>query len=343
MGFAETSFTALRRLTVNSVFYSHGSRGGAPRLVDIAPVTSAQDIEHAFAGCSHCIQLTAGLLSGFVSSIRLGAVTIYECGVDRGIELRFAQEPNTATIGFLLDGDSVVERGHPWNNDEVCVSPHSDIDLCAHGPSHIIWVRIDLEHAREPERASLAPLTLEMFADAALFADVRALIDRLVKGPRMSDAMFPRARLLYARSELARCLVGALQNVATLPKPEQRREQRSLSLVRNVEAFMWDNVEEPLTLERICKEMHCGVRALIYAFKDIYGVGPMTYWKVRRLNAAHRKLRASGGNTAILEVAADYGFWHMGHFSSDHKHMFGMTPSEAIEGRSSEQTLQYTS
>jgi len=328
---------------VNSVFYTHGSRGGTPRLVDIAPVASAQDIEQTFAGCSHCIQLTAGLLSGFVSSIRLGAVTIYEYGVDRGIELRFTEQPNSVAVGFLLEGDSVVERGHPWSRDQICVSPRADIDLCAHGPSHIIWVRLNLEHARDAELASLAPLTSEIFADASVFADVRALIDRLIKGPRISDAMFPRARLLYARSEIARSLVAALQNVASTPRPEQRREQRSLSLVRNVEAFMWDNVEEPLTLERICKEMHCGVRALIYAFKDIYGVGPMTYWKVRRLNAAHRKLRASGGNTAILEIAADYGFWHMGHFSSDHKHMFGMTPSEAIEGGGSEQALQFTS
>jgi len=330
---------------VNSVFFSQGSRSGAQRLVDIAPVSSAHDLEHAFAGCSHCIQLTAGLLSGFVSSIRLGAVTIYEYAVDRGIELRFNGEPGTISVGFLIEGDRVVERGHPWPKNQVCVSPQSDIDLCALGPSHVVFVRLSAENARDAERASLPSLSTEIFADPTIFADVRLLIDRLIKGPRVSDAMFSRSRLLYARSELARSLLAALQTVAALPKFEQRREQRSLALVRNVEAFMWDNVEEPLTLERICKEMHCGVRALIYAFKDVYGVGPMTYWKVRRLNAAHRKLRTSGGNTAILEIAADFGFWHMGHFSSDHKHMFGMTPSQAIEGGggASEQTLQMTS
>ncbi len=313
------------------------------RLVDIAPVTSTQDVEHAFPGCTHCIQLTAGLLAGFVSSIHLGAVTIYEYGVDRGIELRFMEEPNAISTGFLIEGDSIVERGHRWRTNEVCISPRSDIDVCARGPSHVVWVRLNLEHVPETERASLEALTSEAFVDASTFAEVRALIDRLIKGPRISDAMFPRTRLLYARAEIARSLITALANVASIPRVEQRREQRSLSLVRNVEAFMWDNVEEPLTLERICREMHCGVRALIYAFKDVYGVGPMTYWKVCRLNAAHRKLRASAGNTAILEIAADYGFWHMGHFSSDHKQMFGMTPSEAIEGRASEQNLQFTS
>lgn len=330
---------------MNSVFFSHGSHSGASRQVDIAPVSSAQDLEHAFAGCSQCIQLTAGLLSGFVSSIRLGAVTIYEYAVDRGVEVRFAEDPDTISVGFLIEGDRVIERGHPWPKSLVCVSPNSDVDVCALGPSHIVWVRLSLENARDAERASLLPLVVELFADPSVFVEVRSLVDRLIKGPRVSDTMFPRARLLYARSELARSLLAALQNVATLPKFEQRREQRSVALVRNVEAFMWDNVEEPLTLERICKEMHCGVRALIYAFKDVYGVGPMTYWKVRRLNAAHRKLRTSGGNTAILEIAADFGFWHMGHFSSDHKHMFGMTPSQAIEGgpAASEQTFQMTS
>lgn len=312
--------------------------------MDIAPVAGAQDIENTFAGCSQCIQLTAGSLSGFVSSIRLGAITIYEYAVDRGIELRFSEETDTISVGFLIDGEHVVERGHVWSKNQVCVSPRSDVNVCALGPSHIVWVRLSLEGARDADRASLAPLPFETFVDASVFADVRSLIDRLIKGPRTSDTTFPRARLLYARSEIARSLLAALQNVAEMPKAEQRREQRSLALVRNVESFMWENVEEPLTLERICKEMHCGVRALIYAFKDVYGVGPMTYWKVRRLNAAHRKLRASGGSTAILEIAADFGFWHMGHFSSDHKHMFGMTPSQAIEGgNGAEQSLQLTS
>ncbi len=330
---------------MNSIFFSQESRTRAPRLVDIAPVSSAQDLEHAFAGCSQCIQLTAGLLSGFVSSIRLGSVTIYEYAVDRGIEIRFREEPDTISVGFIIEGDRVVERGHSWTKNQVCVSPSSDIDVCSLGASHVVWVRLSLEHARDTERAPLSPRAFEIFVESSIFAEVRSLVDRLINGPRVSDTAFPRARLLYARSEMARSLIAALQNVALMPKSEQRREQRSLALVRNVEAFMWDNVEEPLTLDRICKEMHCGVRALIYAFKDVYGVGPMTYWKVRRLNAAHRKLRSSGGNTAILEIAADFGFWHMGHFSSDHKHMFGMTPSQAIEGGplASEQTFQMTS
>lgn len=326
---------------MNSVSLTHGSHSGVT-AVEFDPVRSAQDIER-FDGCSQCIQLTAGLLSGFMSSVRLGPITISEFSADRGIELRFIEQPESISVAFLIEGERVVERGHPWKPSEVCVTPGSAIDVCALGPSHAIFIRLSLEQMPESERTSLMPITSEVFVDGSVFADVRASIDRITKGSR-AGSEGTRSRLLYARSEIAQALVSALQTVATMPKSEQRREQRSLSLVRSVQAFMWENVEEPLTLERICKEMHCGVRALIYAFKDVYGVGPMTYWKVCRLNAAHRKLRASHGETAILEIAADFGFWHMGHFSSDHKHMFGMTPSQAIEGGTgAEQAFEMTS
>ena len=168
-------------------------------------------------------------------------------------------------------------------------------------------------------------------ADGAQFEELRALLDRTIKQPRTSRDVSARVRPQDAAPQLADALVVALRRVADAARADRMRENRSLALVRGVETYMWENVEEPLTLERICDEMNCGVRALIYAFKNVYGVGPMTYWKSRRLNGAHHKLRRSMGKVPILEIAADFGFWHMGHFSADHKQMFGMTPSEAIE------------
>jgi AraC family ethanolamine operon transcriptional activator len=69
------------------------------------------------------------------------------------------------------------------------------------------------------------------------------------------------------------------------------RERKAFALVRSVERFMWEHVDEPLTLQRICMHTGCRMRSLIYSFKDAFGVGPISYLKILRLNAAHRRLR----------------------------------------------------
>jgi AraC family ethanolamine operon transcriptional activator len=46
-----------------------------------------------------------------------------------------------------------------------------------------------------------------------------------------------------------------------------------------------------------------------------------------RLNAVRRELRNGTADQTIGDVAARWGFWHMGHFSHDYKALFGETPS----------------
>ena len=57
----------------------------------------------------------------------------------------------------------------------------------------------------------------------------------------------------------------------------------------------------------------------------------MDYLKRLRLNGVHRALRvADKANTRIIDVATAWGFWHMGHFASDYRAMFGVSPSQTL-------------
>jgi AraC family ethanolamine operon transcriptional activator len=55
------------------------------------------------------------------------------------------------------------------------------------------------------------------------------------------------------------------------------------------------------------------------------------YLRAIRLNSARRELR--DGNPAIMQVqdiAARWGFWHLSHFASDYRTMFGELPSDTL-------------
>ena len=85
----------------------------------------------------------------------------------------------------------------------------------------------------------------------------------------------------------------------------------------------------------MCEASGASWRTLDYAFKERYGISPKAYLQTRQLNAVRRDLRASGpGGDTVRNVAARWGFWHMGQFARDYRKLFGELPSQTL-GRQS--------
>ena len=60
----------------------------------------------------------------------------------------------------------------------------------------------------------------------------------------------------------------------------------------------------------------------------------MRYLKLRRLNQAHRELRAARGTAAsITAIALGVGIYDLGRFAGEYRAVFGELPSETL-GRS---------
>ena len=91
---------------------------------------------------------------------------------------------------------------------------------------------------------------------------------------------------------------------------------------------MWQHVDTLLSLKTISKLTARSTRSVHYAFTSSFGFGPLTYFKILRLNAVRKALCDPCEKTAIIDIAAEYGFWHLGHFGTSYKEFFGETPSQ---------------
>jgi AraC-like DNA-binding protein len=106
---------------------------------------------------------------------------------------------------------------------------------------------------------------------------------------------------------------------------------RRLRAVRRCEAYMREHVDATLTLLDLSQVSGMRSRSLINAFEAVTGYSPMDYLKRLRLDGVHRALgRADKSSTRIIDVATEWGFWHMGHFTSNYHAMFGETPSQTL-------------
>lgn len=106
---------------------------------------------------------------------------------------------------------------------------------------------------------------------------------------------------------------------------------RRFAAVRTCEAYMREHVDSPLTLSELSQITRMRSRSLINAFEAITGYSPMDYLKRLRLNGVYATLRrADRSQIRIIDVAMDWGFWHMGHFTKDYRAMFRQTPSQTL-------------
>jgi AraC-like DNA-binding protein len=89
-------------------------------------------------------------------------------------------------------------------------------------------------------------------------------------------------------------------------------------------------------LADLCAATGVSERTLQQVFLEFYGVSPLQYLKLRRLNLARQCLRdGTPEHTRVTGVALDCGFWELGRFAADYKALFGESPSHTLQHRAS--------
>ena len=111
------------------------------------------------------------------------------------------------------------------------------------------------------------------------------------------------------------------------------RPFRRYSLVRKAEEISKSYKDKPLTLQKLCEELETSSTALSCGFQEVFGISPMAYIKIQRLNGVRRALMSDHPNTiTVMNVAQEWGFWNASHFAKDYKDMFGELPSKTLRG-----------
>ena len=94
--------------------------------------------------------------------------------------------------------------------------------------------------------------------------------------------------------------------------------------------FIDENLKGTIDIEELSEVSNMSVRSIYNAFSRAYSTTPKCFVKQRKLNKLREDL-LRGQCRNITEVALDYGFSHLGRFSSDYRKAFGELPSETLK------------
>lgn len=275
-------------------------------------------------------QLERGRLDIGYRVAQVGPLVVSSRTSNLAFQVQAALQPGKTIIGIVES----LGRGARWFGQEV--------------DSRTVAVRRDELDVRTTAAATVSGIAVDRQELHAHFSDSLDASDLFgsLNQNRVSHDPIAAAQLRTAIRSIcfgqvrpARLVIGTLvpllaavlRGLDHYAVERTATTNRRFAAVRACEAYMRDHLDESLTILDLSRVCQMRSRTLINAFEAITGFGPMEYLKRLRLSAVHRALRhGDRSRTRIIDVATDWGFWHMGHFARDYRVMFGESPSQTL-------------
>lgn len=97
-------------------------------------------------------------------------------------------------------------------------------------------------------------------------------------------------------------------------------------LAKEAAAYLAESLDRKVTVSELSGRFHVSQTHLQNAFKGVYGVPVSAYIRILKMQSA--ALRLIHTNTAVLDIAAEFGYSNAGKFASAFHRIMGETPGE---------------
>jgi AraC-like DNA-binding protein len=101
--------------------------------------------------------------------------------------------------------------------------------------------------------------------------------------------------------------------------------------IRDGRVLLEQNIKATYTIADLVDDLQVSKRTIQHGFKHYLGFTPKEYQQYIRLNGIRNTiLNMKDPRMPLSEIAANYNYFHLGHFSVEYKKFFGESPSETL-------------
>ncbi|MBR0692285.1 helix-turn-helix domain-containing protein [Bradyrhizobium lablabi] len=312
---------------------------GGPLTVSIGELDGFEGLHQAVKG-SHVdvMQLGRGKLRGTLSHVGIGDFSLSIGAFNLGVRTQRISTDDKLIIGMLLSAEDRVTH---WAfdmrpADVLVIPPEVEHDGVFQGASSYAAIRFDLSElpavfGGEPRLADPEAWREKNYyrADATIgMLAARKLPQMVSHLARVKGALSDGAADFWKRA-IVDCVTANI--ITSLPPDESGYLPSAMKLVRDVEDYLEAAGARPVHVSEICSEFRLSRRSLHRAFHEVFGMGPVTFLRHKRLCAIYATLRESApGETTVTEVAMQQGFIELGRFAHYYRAVFGEYPSQTL-------------
>jgi len=123
--------------------------------------------------------------------------------------------------------------------------------------------------------------------------------------------------------------VGQPQQIE--PHPRGRTRLPRQEIIRRSKELLEAHHNEHVFVEELAVAAQVSQRTLRTAFNDYFGVAPVRYLHLKKLNQVHHALKAADPEAdSVSSILMAHGEWELSRFASRYRRLFGELPSETL-------------
>jgi AraC family ethanolamine operon transcriptional activator len=285
------------------------------------------------------LQLKPGLLDCKINEIKLDGVILGRERLNLGMQIEAAPPKEIVPIAALLSNtDKMRFCGSNFEPSHLMQACGNEWQLYTDKPIDYvcgIFMRETLEYHTQQLTGKMVPST--WFCSQV--SKVEPLIlDQYKQWLVAAFWLLEQQPQLLSYPRICHQLSGQIFSLAVklLTSSEQSQQKvvsktRRIMGVSKVVEYLKYQARELPTITQLCNIANLSERSLEYGFKEQFGVTPIRYLKLVRLNGAHQDLYLADPTlTRVADVALYWGFVEFGRFSGEYFALFNEKPSQTL-------------
>ena len=230
-------------------------------------------------------------------------------------------------IYFLLEGEREIlfqERSLVIPEKTVCVFPPFSLHKTVGGPYHRININISLDYLSKDDLTFLQGLGEKCafrIPDAA-FPFLHSLLT-LAKQTQEQDPKNDNEYKLHIVKTII-CFLQSQALTAITPLSKSEQKMTADPIIKKLVAYLNENYQEELDLQRLCEEFFLSKATLCARFKKMMNCSIMDYLSKIRINKAMSLLTYT--SKSIEEISCLCGFSSANYFGLVFKKFIGISP-----------------
>lgn len=318
---------------------TNGHVGTVPNSVTCISTTDASVLAKSLSNWQQdYLQISPGQFSGSVKEVSIGSIQIFREVINQSVDQHGQPLPGRFTVGIpvKMKGKAYWCGSEFSSADSVLfLRPDYELKFKTASYSDVYGASVDADafikyYADEEQYDQSKIKTLK---ELNFFNSERCMMFRqafdsfflaIEENPALIESESARKQLNF---DIMR-MVSLMTSTIPVSKKPYSSQFVHRYIVDNARQYIVSRKSESLTVTDLCEGLRTTHRSLHYAFKKVLGISPVTYLRYVRLNGVRTDLISNKEPILISEVAAKWGFWHMGMFSTYYKNLFGEQPSE---------------
>lgn len=282
----------------------------------------------------HYEQISTGHFAGSLQLLQLPSLCMVQESTSCAVWQR--GQLGAGNIGLAMPANLVGHgtfNGQALSADSIMIGRSEQLDLCLPAGTSMIGIVVDAkllgevwEHLYHKRMSSWIEHQLVVRARPGLADFIRGMHLRVMADAQAAPQLLRDPQVLaQMRDAVLVEWIEALPMRITsdgLSSGEARKRvvSRACELIREHEST-------PLSILQVCEQVGASPSKLEACFRSVLGIAPSKYLRATRLNGARRELRRASADT-VQDIAARWGFWHLGEFAAAYRRQFGELPSQ---------------